>query len=69
MLPKNMIDERGDGFERQFWLLVMRRVPGVRHNDGLDRAIAFGFRRSNLLDRAVRIVFAFYDKDGNADVA
>ena len=64
-----MIDEGGDGLERQFRLLVMRGMPGVRNDDGLDRTIALVFCRPDLLDRAVRIVFALDDEDGNADVA
>src|SRR5665213_555995 len=47
---------------------AMRRMPRASNDGDIDRAVAFRLRDLDLTDRAILVIRALQDGDGNADI-
>src|SRR5580658_10667675 len=69
VVAKEPVDEVRDDLERKFRRLALWHVANARQHRSLNRAITRLLRGLELLERAVLILLALHDQDGNADVA
>src|SRR5262245_15863295 len=68
MLAQEPVDEVGDRSQGRLGRLAVRRVPRIRQQRDVDRAIALLLRYLDLPRGAILVVLALHDQDRHADM-
>src|SRR5215831_14804913 len=68
MLAQQPVHEAGDGTQGRLERLAVRRVPRIRQQRDIDRAIALLLRHLDLPHGAILVVLALHDQDRHADM-
>ncbi len=68
MLAQEPVDEVGDRPQRRLGRLAVGRVPRIRQQRDIDRAIALLLRHLDLQHGAVLVILALYDQDWHPDM-
>src|SRR5215831_18286967 len=68
VIAKEAVGETGDGGERRLRRLAVRRMPRVRQQRDLDRAVALLLRGLDLTHGAVLVVLALHDQHRHPDM-